>query len=48
MPAPIPATEAARLEALHRYEVLDTAPEAAFDDITKLASYICRAALRSL
>ncbi len=33
--------EAARLAALHRYEILDTEPEQAFDDITRLAAYIC-------
>lgn len=33
--------EAARLEALNQYEVLDTASESAFDDLARLASYIC-------
>lgn len=37
-PAPIPAGEAMRLQALRRYEVLDTAPEAAFDRIADLAA----------
>lgn len=41
MKAPLPSTEAARLEALHRYEILDTAAEAEFDDLTRLASQIC-------
>ncbi len=37
----LPANEAERLEALHRYHILDTPDEAAFDDLTALASYIC-------
>lgn len=34
--------EAARLEALRRYRILDTDPEQAFDDLALLASYICK------
>ena len=41
MSPPIPANETARLEALHRYRVLDTEPESQYDDITSLASFIC-------
>jgi anti-sigma regulatory factor (Ser/Thr protein kinase) len=33
--------EQARLAALRRYRILDTAPEEAFDDLTLLASHIC-------
>src|SRR5213080_3265276 len=33
--------EAARLAELHRYRILDTEPERAFDDLTLLASHIC-------
>ncbi|MDX6271230.1 MAG: hypothetical protein QOD28_2453 [Acidobacteriota bacterium] len=36
-----PANEAARLEVLHEFKVLDTDPEQTFDDITRLAAYIC-------
>jgi len=30
-----------RLKALEAYEIMDTAPEEAFDDLTKLTSFIC-------
>lgn len=33
--------EARRVAALHRYKILDTEPEQAFDDLTLLASQIC-------
>jgi len=42
MRAAIPEDEQARLEALRHFKVLDTDPEEAFDDITRLASYICQ------
>lgn len=41
MKAPLPDSESARLEALRQYHILDTTPEAAFDDITRLAAFIC-------
>jgi len=37
-----PANEKQRLETLRGYEILDTKPEAAFDDLTLLAPYICQ------
>ncbi len=40
--APVPADELARLEALTEYNLLDTLPEDIYDDITQLASEICR------
>lgn len=38
---PIPENEIERLAALKRYNILDTLPDNAFDDATKLVSYIC-------
>lgn len=38
---PIPHNELERLAALKRYNILDTLPENAFDDATKLVSYVC-------
>ena len=42
MRAATPGDERERLEALRHFKVLDTGPEEAFDDITRLASYICQ------
>jgi PAS domain S-box-containing protein len=39
--SPVPADEASRLDALRRCEVLDTEPEAVYDDIARLAAHIC-------
>src|ERR1041385_3672176 len=39
----ISSTDAQRLQALRSYELLDTPPEQAFDDLTALAAQICGA-----
>lgn len=39
---PVSSNEQERLEALHRYNILDTLSEEEFDDITKLIAHICR------
>ncbi|MFN6486858.1 MULTISPECIES: response regulator [unclassified Nostoc] len=41
MKAPLPDNETQRIESLLEYKILDTPSEAAFDDLTRLASYIC-------
>jgi len=41
MTNPLPPNEAKRLAALQRYHILDTAAEAAYDDIVRIASYVC-------
>ncbi|MFT7053897.1 MAG: hypothetical protein ACJAU1_001455, partial [Psychromonas sp.] len=37
--APLPSDEAGRIKELKYFQILDTVPEAAFDDFTKIASY---------
>lgn len=46
--APLPPDEDARLEAVRRYDVLDTPPDGAFDRITKLAARICRVPISTI
>ncbi len=41
MAAPLPPNESSRLERLKSYQILDTAAEQSFDDLTLLASRIC-------
>jgi GAF domain-containing protein len=43
MSAPTPKHESKRLKVLWQYDVLDTVPEAVFDDLTDLAANICEA-----
>lgn len=40
-PAPLPANEACRLQALHDYHILDTPPTEGFDNLTRLAAMVC-------
>jgi GAF domain-containing protein len=42
MKAPLPANEAERLETLYKFDILDTEAEKSFDDLTRLAVYICK------
>ncbi|MEH1869618.1 MAG: GAF domain-containing protein [Nostoc sp.] len=42
MKAPLPNNEIQRIETLLEYKILDTPSEATFDDLTRLASYICQ------
>ncbi|MBU7585487.1 MAG: GAF domain-containing protein [Nostoc sp. TH1S01] len=41
MPAESHNHEQARLEALRRYQILDTEPEQAYDNLARLAAFIC-------
>ena len=41
--APLPPDEDERLAALRSFEVLDTEPDAAFDDLTRIAARVCGA-----
>lgn len=46
--APLPENEAARLEALRKYNILDTEPEAAFESMVHLAAYICQTPIAAI
>ena len=41
MKAPLPAAEADRLAALRDYHILNTEAEQVYDDLTRVAAYIC-------
>ncbi|HEX8557891.1 MAG TPA: GAF domain-containing protein [Pyrinomonadaceae bacterium] len=41
MRAPLPPDERERIETLRRFRILDTEPEEEFDEIARLASYVC-------
>lgn len=38
----VPDNETERLDVLYDYKILDTNPEPAFDELTLLATYICK------
>jgi GAF domain-containing protein len=40
--APMPSPDRERVAALQKYAILDTEPEQAFDDLTLLASFVCK------
>ena len=42
MEAPLPPDERARVEALRKFKILDTEPEAVYDDVARLAAYVCQ------
>lgn len=44
----LPKSEVERLNALSQYQILDTAPEASFDDLTHLAAYICQTPIAAI
>lgn len=43
-----PPDERRRLETLRQYDVLDTLPEQALDDLAALAAYICDAPISTI
>ena len=45
MQIPMPANEVERVAALRSYQILDTPPEAAYDEITELAADACQCPL---
>ena len=43
-----PEIESKRAEALRKYQVLDSNPEDSFDDLTRLAAYICQTPIAAI
>ncbi|WP_240642482.1 GAF domain-containing sensor histidine kinase [Nonlabens xiamenensis] len=43
IPAPVPQNESKRLEAVQKYDLLDTMPEESYDNITSIVASICNA-----
>jgi GAF domain-containing protein len=48
MKIPLPAHEEDRLAALYQYNILDSAPERAFDDLTLLAAHLCETPIAAI
>jgi len=48
MNAPLPPDESQRLQALRRYAILDTAPEAAFERLTRLAARLFKVPIAAI
>src|SRR2546423_829611 len=48
MSVPRPDSEPERLQVLRRYDILDTGPEDAFDDLARLAAHICEAPMATV
>ncbi len=46
--APLPQNEQERLAELRKYNILDTEPEAVFDSMVQLASYICKTPIAAI
>ncbi len=46
--ASLPIDEAERLAALRKFEILDTEPEAVFNSLVELASYICQTPIAAI
>lgn len=46
--APLPQNEQERLAKLKEYNILDSEPEAVFDNMVQLASYICQTPIAAI
>ena len=42
MTAPVPANDADRVLALRNYQIMDSAPDLAYDDLTEVAAQLCQ------